>query len=97
LSLGRTAGRRRDAAEKYPAAASARKAALFALSSAPYPEKPHALTGWLRFFIASALCSPLTGWAAQEGIQANPKRWLLIFPAAVVVLVVVLIRITRKP
>ncbi len=66
------------------------------LSSAPYSEKPHTLSGWLRFFIASLLCSPVLGWAAQEGIQANPKRWLLIFPVGVVVLVIVLIRITRR-
>jgi hypothetical protein len=33
---------------------------------------------------------------AAEGIQANPKRWLLIFPVAVILVVIVLIRKTRN-
>lgn len=40
--------------------------------------------------------SPQLASAAQEGIQANPKRWLLVFPVLVVVIIVVLIRKTRR-
>lgn len=40
--------------------------------------------------------SPQLASAAQEGIQPNPKRWLLIFPVLVVVIIVVLIRKTRR-
>ena len=40
--------------------------------------------------------SPQLACAAQEGIQANPKRWLLVFPVLVVVIIIVLIRKTRR-
>lgn len=40
--------------------------------------------------------SPQLASAAQEGIQPNPKRWLLVFPVLVVVIIVVLIRKTRR-
>lgn len=42
------------------------------------------------------LGTPQLASAAQEGIQANPKRWLLVFPVLVVVIIVVLIRKTRR-
>jgi len=66
------------------------------LSSAPNLDKPRALTGWLQAVIALLFCSPILSWASQEGIQANPKRWLLLFPVGVVLLVIILIRVTRR-
>jgi|TARA_R110002073_G_scaffold84612_3_gene201660 uncharacterized membrane protein YfcA len=58
------------------------------------PQLSNALIRIRSHITLALLTSPGTLLAA-EGIQANPKRWLLIFPVAVVLLVIILIRKTR--
>ena len=83
--------------------ASARKGVeVQVLSSAPFPvdafpvKKTAPNTWHLRLLLSAMLCSPTLSWAAQEGVQANPKRWLLIFPVSVIILIVVLIKVTGQ-